>query len=224
MDGNGRWAAERGIARSSGHKAGAEQLIKIAKIASEIGIQHVTFFAFSAENWQRPHVEVSYLLDLLSYYVTEEIKNLSNQNIRLKIIGDLTKLDNKLRIKVERAIEQTQNNNGTCVYIAFSYGGQQEIVHACQNIVASGLDATLLTIENFAHYLYAPEMLPVDLLIRPGGEQRISNFLLWQIAYAELYFTDTKWPAFDREELLQIIAEYEKRKRRFGKRSEVNDE
>jgi undecaprenyl diphosphate synthase len=218
MDGNARWAAKNGHTKAFGHKQGAEAAKNLVKNASALGIEYVTLYAFSSENWTRPESEISMLLDLLGYYIKNEIKNFEKNQIRLKVIGDLNKLSQSLQEKINETIEATKNYSKLTLTIAFSYGSRDEILQACQKAIDSG--AKKITEENFKNFLYDPEMPDVDLLIRTSGVYRISNFLLWQAAYAELYFTDKFWPDFDKEDLLQAIENYSKRKRNFGGRDE----
>lgn len=216
MDGNARWARERGLPKSDGHKKGAETAKSLLPAATKLGIKYLTLYAFSSENWRRPASEVSILLKLLSYYVKNETKILSKYQIKLRVIGNLEKLSPTLKEEINNAVALTKNNNKMIVTIAFGYGGRAEIVDACQKAIDSG--AQKMSEENFAKFLYDPEMPDVDLLIRPGGLYRISNFLLWQIAYAELYFTEKYWPDFNEDDLKAAIEDFKQRKRSFGGR------
>lgn len=218
MDGNGRWAAQQEKNSAAGHKAGAENIFDIVREVSAHDIKHLTLYAFSTENWQRPPHEVSYLMELMSHYVHREIDRLHEHGIRLHVVGDLSRLQPSLRSKIDDAINQTSENSTLNLYIAFSYGGRQEIVEACRKIINTDINSDEVTPEIFAQHLYNVNMPDVDLFIRTSGEHRISNFLLWQIAYAELYFTDVLWPDFDQKELEAAINEFNNRKRRFGKR------
>lgn len=218
MDGNARWAAQNGHTKAFGHKQGAEAAKDLVKNAVELGIEHLTIYAFSSENWTRPESEISVLLDLLGYYIKNEIKSFEKNQIRLKVIGDLSKLSEGLQQKINETIEATKNYSKLTLTIAFSYGSRDEILRACQKAIDSG--AQQITEDNFKNFLYDPEMPDVDLLIRTSGVYRISNFLLWQAAYAELYFMDKFWPDFNKADLIQAIENYSKRKRNFGGRDE----
>ena len=213
LDGNGRWAKKRGLPRNLGHRQGVETLIKIVRCCSEIGIKHLTVYAFSTENWNRPEQEVTYLMNLLEEYFVGLDKRLKNRNIKLKVIGEKTKLSEKLLKSIDQVQENTKNNTGMIFNIAFNYGSKDEIVNAFKNMQK---DNVLFTKENVDKYLYTSESGNVDLLIRTSGEQRISNFLLWQIAYAEFYFTDCYWPDFKENELEKALEIYQNRDRRFG--------
>jgi undecaprenyl diphosphate synthase len=216
MDGNARWAQENGLSKIQGHKKGATIIKDIIASAMELEIPYMTLYSFSSENWQRDSKEVAYLLNLLSYYLKNEINALNSSNIRLKVIGRLDLLDPKLQAEIKRAQELTKNNDKLTVYIAFSYGGRSEIVDACQKLINNGynkVDEALIK----AH-LYDPDMPDVDLLIRTGGFYRVSNFLLWQIAYAELFFCSKLWPDFNKTDLIEAINDYKARKRNFGTR------
>lgn len=216
MDGNARWAEQHNKAKAQGHKKGAETAKSLLPCISKLGIKYLTLYAFSSENWQRPPEEVAILIDLLSHYVKKETEILSDNGIRLKVIGTLDKLSKKLQEKIQKAVELTKNNSKMTVTIAFSYGSRTEIVNACQQVLDSGIKK--ITEEDFKNFLYDPEMPDVDLLIRPSGVYRISNFLLWQAAYAELYFIDKFWPEFNEEDLKEALINYSKRKRNFGGR------
>ena len=216
MDGNARWANKHGKTKAEGHKKGAETAKSLIPYSSKLGIKYLTLYAFSSENWQRPANEVSILLKLLSYYVKNETKMLSDYQIKLKIIGNLDKLSPNLQKKIYSAIDATKHNSKMTVTIAFGYGSRDEIVNACQKAIDSGV--TTITEESFQNFLYDPEMPDVDLLIRPSGVYRISNFLLWQAAYAELYFLDKFWPDFNENDLKDAIINYSQRKRNFGGR------
>lgn len=216
MDGNARWANKHGKTKAEGHKKGAETAKSLIPYSSKLGIKYLTLYAFSSENWQRPANEVSILLKLLSHYVKNETKMLSDYQIKLKIIGNLDKLSPNLQKKINSAIDATKHNSKMTVTIAFGYGSRDEIVNACQKAIDSGV--TTITEESFQNFLYDPEMPDVDLLIRPSGVYRISNFLLWQAAYAELYFLDKFWPDFNEDDLKDAIINYSQRKRNFGGR------
>jgi di-trans,poly-cis-decaprenylcistransferase len=224
MDGNGRWAKQQGKPRIFGHEKGAKTVREIIQEVSEIGIPYLTLYAFSTENWKRPKLEVEALMHLLSRYLKKEVAIMQENNIRLNAIGDLESLPYKVRKELYKAMEQTQNNTSTTVSLALAYGGQQELLQMTQQLaqrVQQGLlTPQQITPELIQQTLYTQNIPPVDLLIRTSGECRISNFLLWQIAYAELYFTDILWPDFSPEELRKALANYQNRERRFGKTSE----
>ena len=213
LDGNGRWAKKRGLPRTMGHRQGVETLVKIVRYCSEIGIKNLTVYAFSTENWNRPEQEVNYLMNLLEEYFKGLGKKLKNRNIKLKVIGEKTRLSDKLISIINEVQEETKNNTGMIFNIAFNYGSKDEIINAVKNMVN---DNVTITKENLDNYLYTNESGNVDLLIRTSGEQRISNFLLWQIAYAEFYFTDVHWPDFKEKELEKALENYQNRDRRFG--------
>ena len=216
MDGNARWASSRGKTKAQGHKKGSEAAKSLLPHAVKMGIKYLTLYAFSSENWQRSASEVSILVNLLSHYVKNETKMLKEHNIRLKVIGNLERLAPNLQEKIKNIIEATKDNSKMTVTIAFSYGSREEIVTACQKAIDS--DIKTVTEESFKSFLYDPEMPDVDLLIRTSGVYRISNFLLWQAAYAELYFSDKLWPEFDENDLKAAIIDYSQRKRNFGGR------
>ena len=224
MDGNGRWAKQQAKPRIFGHEKGAKTVREIIQEVSEIGIPYLTLYAFSTENWKRPKLEVEALMHLLSRYLKKEVAIMQENNIRLNAIGDLESLPSKVRKELYKAMEQTQNNTSTTVSLALAYGGQQELLQMTQQLaqrVQQGLlTPQQITPELIQQTLYTQNIPPVDLLIRTSGECRISNFLLWQIAYAELYFTDILWPDFSPEELRKALANYQNRERRFGKTSE----
>ena len=224
MDGNGRWAKQQGKPRIFGHEKGAKTVREIIQEVSEIGIPYLTLYAFSTENWKRLKLEVEALMHLLSRYLKKEVAIMQENNIRLNAIGDLESLPSKVRKELYKAMEQTQNNTSTTVSLALAYGGQQELLQMTQQLaqrVQQGLlTPQQITPELIQQTLYTQNIPPVDLLIRTSGECRISNFLLWQIAYAELYFTDILWPDFSPEELRKALANYQNRERRFGKTSE----
>jgi len=221
MDGNGRWAKKRGLIRSAGHRAGTDATRKIVRACGELGVQYLTTYVFSAENWGRPSGEVSMLMDLLVEMTRKEIAELNANNVRLKAIGDLSRLPPKTRQELLNGIESTSGNSGLTLVLAISYGGRSEIVHAVKEFALqysknpSLLDN--LNEEVFRSFLFTKDIPDPELIIRTGGEKRISNFLLWQSAYAELYMTDILWPDFDKAALLDAIADYNKRDRRFGK-------
>ena len=216
MDGNARWAKKHGLPKAEGHRKGAEVAKSIISATIEYKIPYVTLYAFSFENWQRPMEEVSILLKLLSYYVKNETKLLHENDVRLKVVGNLSPLNNSLKKQIDKAIETTSKNKAMTVSIAFSYSSREEIVAACQKVLDSGVK--IISEEVLKNNMYDPEMPDVDLLIRTSGEYRISNFLLWQAAYAELYFSEKYWPEFSKEDLDQAINDFSQRSRRFGGR------
>lgn len=220
MDGNGRWAKARGLPRTAGHKQGVDRVKDIINACAEIGIEAVTFFAFSTENWNRPKSEVDMLMRYLNNFLDREIKKMDNKNIRFLAIGRNSPVPEYLQKKIKEAREKTKSNTGLTVVLALNYGSRQEIVDAVKNfsraVVKGEVDIDSLDTDSFSGYLYTAGLPDPDLLIRPSGERRISNFLLWQISYAELYFPEKYWPDFDRRELEAAIEEYQRRDRRFG--------
>ena len=224
MDGNGRWAKQQGKQRIFGHEKGAKTVREIIQEASQLGIPYLTLYAFSTENWNRPKLEVEALMHLLSRYLQKEVAIMQKNNIRLNAIGDLESLPSKVRKELYKAMEQTKDNTSTTVSLALAYGGQQELLQMTQQLARKVQQGLLtpeqITPQEIQKALYTQEIPPVDLLIRTSGECRISNFLLWQIAYAELYFTDVLWPDFTPEQLHKALLNYQNRERRFGKTSE----
>ena len=223
MDGNGRWATKRKLPRVAGHAKGLEAVRSAIKACATKGVQYLTLFAFSSENWERPYEEVSFLKRLFATTLKREIGKLHEHNIRLRVVGALEAFGPKIQEDVLAAEIKTQNNSGLLLTIAANYGGRWDMVQAAQKLIQQSIqkegDSPLLTENALAEHLvmaYAPDP---DLLIRTGGEQRISNFLLWQLAYAELYFTDTFWPDFDETALEQALQSYQRRERRFGRTS-----
>ncbi|MCP4665692.1 MAG: isoprenyl transferase [Deltaproteobacteria bacterium] len=220
MDGNGRWAKKRGMKRVSGHQKGAEAVREIVETSREIGIQWLTLYAFSEENWDRPRAEIKALMILLNRFVKSELKRLQKHGIRLKSIGRVHKLPEHTREILFGAIEKTAFNKGMVLTLALSYGGRQEIIDAIKQIalgVEQGkITATDISEQLVSDFLYDKGMPEPDLLIRTSGEYRISNFLLWQIAYSEIYITPTLWPDFGKNEYLEAIGDFQKRERRFG--------
>lgn len=221
MDGNGRWAAKRGLPRTAGHKQGAEAARRVVKSASELGVEYITLFGFSTENWSRPEDEIKELMGLLRYYLRSEMANLHKQGARLRVIGDRSALDSDIVALIENAEKVTAENESINVVIALNYGGRQDIIRAAQSMaVEYGEDLAGKSDEElevlFSASLMTHDIPDPDLLIRTSGEKRISNFLLWQCAYAEFVFSPTLWPDFSKEDLEQAIAEYCARDRRFG--------
>ncbi len=220
MDGNGRWAAARGLPRGEGHRRGVEALRRTVRAAGEIGIRFITIFSFSAENWSRPAAEVSELMGLLRRFIRNDLAELHKSNVRVRIIGERDDLNPDIGRLLVEAEELTRNNDGLTLVVAFNYGSRQEITRAVQRIaglVAQGSVAPSdITMETIGGFLDAPDIPEPDLIIRTSGEQRLSNFLLWQAAYSELVFVPTYWPDFDRAALEAAIREYQQRERRFG--------
>jgi undecaprenyl diphosphate synthase len=220
MDGNGRWAAARGLPRGEGHRRGVEALRRTIRAAGEIGIKFVTIFSFSAENWSRPVSEVRELMGLLRRFIRNDLAELHQNNVRVRIIGERQSLDPEIERLLVEAEELTKNNDGLTLVVAFNYGARQEIARATQRVaeeVAKGkLDPAAITVETIGRFLDAPDVPDPDLIIRTSGEQRLSNFLLWQAAYSELVFVPIYWPDFDRAALEAAIREYQQRERRFG--------
>ena len=224
MDGNGRWAKRQGLARMFGHKQGVETVHNITVAATELGIEYLTLYTFSTENWNRPKEEVDALMTLLVDTIVKETPTLMNNNVRLQTIGDLSRLPEGARTKFMQCIEQTNKNTGLTMVLALSYSARWEITNAVQEAVRQAQNGSLRAEdvnEQLVSSLMTTRDIPdPDLLIRTSGEYRISNFLLWQLAYSELYFTDCLWPEFTAEELYKAIVDYQKRERRFGKTSE----
>ena len=220
MDGNGRWARVKTLPRIAGHKQGVKAVRNITEICGELGVKHLTLYTFSEENWNRPQMEVSALMKLLVSSLKKEVKDLNKNNVRFTVIGDVSKMDNFVQNELYEAIELTQNNDGLNLNLALSYGGRQEIINAFKGLYSHINSTDEITEELFESHLYTSNIPDPDLLIRTGGELRVSNFLLWQIAYTEFHITNTFWPAFGREELLLAISDYQQRERRFGKISE----
>ena len=218
LDGNGRWAKKRGLPRTAGHAVGSETFRKIATYCKNIGVEYLTVYAFSTENWNRPEEEVGTIMKLLGKYLNEAIDTMERDQIKMKIFGDVSALPENLQALVKKTDEISARYEGFQANICLNYGGRDEIVNAARRYakdLAEG-KAAELTEESFSHYMYSAGIPDPDLLIRPGGEQRISNFLLWQCAYAEFYFTDVLWPDFTPEELDKAIAEFHRRDRRYG--------
>ena len=221
MDGNGRWATKKGLPRSVGHKKGAEVVKEIVRAAGNEGIKFLTLYAFSTENWQRSKDEVDTLMSLLRQYLKSDLKELQENNVRIKFIGENDMLDADIVSAMRKLEVDTAQNNGLTLCIALSYGSRQEIVNAVKKTAAlvkkGDISVDDIDIKLFSDMLYTKSIPDPDLLIRTSGEQRISNYLLWQIAYAELFFTKTLWPDFNKDELAAIIKDYKTRERRYGK-------
>jgi undecaprenyl diphosphate synthase len=221
MDGNGRWAKQRFMPRVMGHQRGVEALREVVKACRSLGVEYLTVFAFSSENWRRPADEVSFLMSLFLKMLEHEVANLHQSNIRLKIIGDRSRFNDKLQQTMLDAEQLTANNTALTLTIAANYGGRWDVMNAVQAMLKEHpQSAHNFAEEDLSPYLSMSDAPEPDLFIRTGGEQRISNFMLWQLAYTELYFTDVLWPAFGRTELEAAIASYQKRERRFGRTSE----
>ena len=220
MDGNGRWAKQRNMPRTMGHKAGVETIRRIVKEADRLGIKYITLYAFSTENWKRPKDEVNALMKLLVQYLKSEVTELHKNGVVLKVLGDIEALQEECKKEIEDSIELTKNNTGLVLNVAFNYGGRDEIIRAVKNIV-SDIQSEKINKENinqdlFSEYLYTKDSPDPDLIIRPSGEQRISNFLLWQCAYSEFWYSNVNWPDFSEKDLQQAIYDYQNRDRRYG--------
>lgn len=215
MDGNRRWAKEKNLPSAMGHKKGVDSLKATMKACDDFGVKYLTVYAFSTENWNRKPEEVNFLMDLLGQTLKNELKEMDENNVVISFIGDTTKLSNNLQKILSNAVETTKNNTGVHLQIAFNYGSRAEIVHAVNEIIKS--QETEITEETISKYLYTKDIPDPDLLIRTGGEMRISNYLLWQIAYSEFIVRTEYWPEFNKEKLAECILEYNNRNRRFGK-------
>ena len=220
MDGNGRWAKERDLPRREGHYAGAESVEVALETCGEIGVDYLTLYAFSSENWKRPEAEVKALMGLLAHFLKEKTPSLIKNNIRLQVIGQIDKLPKSNQKSLQKSIEATAGNNGLTLVVALSYGSREEILEATRSLMEKAksgeMDPAELNVESFAAHLNTADFPDPDLLIRTSGEYRISNFLLWQISYAEIFITKTFWPDFRRQNLLDAVGEYQQRQRRFG--------
>ena len=222
MDGNGRWAKARGLSRTAGHQAGAQAAERLIRfVGRRLGFKYLTLFTFSTENWNRPPEEVDFLMDLLDRFIAEKLGEFVAEGVRLVVSGDLVALPTRLQKTVTYAVEQTSGNDRLLLNVALNYGSRQEVIRACQKIARAAVAGRLrledLDESTFIRFLYTDGIPDPDLIIRTSGERRLSNFLLWQAAYAELFFTDTLWPDFTPAELLEAIADYQKRERRFGR-------
>jgi len=216
MDGNGRWAAERHLPRVEGHRAGIDSVRSSVELSARLGVKVLTLYAFSVENWKRPPREVSVLMGLLKRYLRLELATLLENNIRFRVIGSQRELDADVRSELDHAQDQTASNTGMVFNIALNYGGRAEIVSAAKRALETGVDPSELDEARFAGLLYTAGQPDPDLLIRTSGEMRVSNFLLWQIAYAEIWVTETYWPDFRARHLLEAVLDYQKRDRRYG--------
>ncbi len=221
MDGNGRWAKKRGLPRVAGHRRGAESLREIVKACNELGVKYLTVYAFSTENWARPEKEVRYLMRLFLQAINEEVEKLHKNEVRIRFLGRLDKFSGKLQEKMRWAMDLTEKNKSGNLNVMVNYGGRAEIVDAVRELFDTpDLNRGDITESAIGDHLYTRDIPDPDLLIRTASEMRVSNFLLWQIAYTEIYVTDTLWPDFRRKQLLSAIEEYGKRERRYGKISE----
>jgi len=217
MDGNGRWAQTRGLPRTEGHRAGEHSLFEVVEASDDMGIEWLTVFAFSTENWKRPQDEVSFLINFNEEILIRRREELHEKNVRVRFVGRRDwRVPKRLIRRMDETLELTQDNTGLTFTIAFNYGGRAEIVDAVRQIVADGTPADKITEKTIARRLYDPETPDPDLVIRTSGEHRISNFLLWELAYSELLFTDTPWPEFGRQSFIDAIHEFQTRDRRFG--------
>ena len=215
MDGNGRWAKKRGLPRTAGHSAGAKTFQNIARYCNKIGIKYLTVYAFSTENWKRPKDEVDAIMKLLHDYLVDSV-NFKDENIKVKFLGDLTRLSDELNVLIADAENNSKDATGLNLNIALNYGGRDEIVNAVKKLAASGADLTALTEQELSDNLYTSGMPDPDLIIRPSGEYRLSNYLIWQSAYAEYWFTDTLWPDFSEKDIDKAIISFASRDRRYG--------
>lgn len=217
MDGNRRWAKEKNLPSAMGHKKGVDALKATLRACDDFGIKYLTVYAFSTENWNRKKEEVDFLMELLAITLTNELAEMHAEGVVISFIGDTTKLSEKLQKILQNSVETTKNNTGVHLQIAFNYGARDEIVHAVKNIAAKGIKPEDITEDLISQNLYTKNIPDPDLLIRTGGEMRISNYLLWQIAYSEIYVTKQYWPEFDKNSLVSAIEEFHNRQRRFGK-------
>jgi undecaprenyl diphosphate synthase len=221
MDGNGRWAKKRLLNRIKGHEKGSETVRTIVRTCREIGIPILTLYAFSTENWQRPKSEVTALMSLLKTFLESEITEMLGNNVRLNAIGQIERLPEDVRQTLGKTMDLTKNNDGLRLNLALSYGGRSEILNMVKQIAKKvkdgNIDPELITFEHISEHLYTGDMPDPEILIRTSGEMRISNFLLWQIAYTEIFITDTLWPDFGKDEFVQILKDYQRRERRFGR-------
>ena len=217
MDGNRRWAKEKNLPSAMGHKKGVDALKTTLRACKDFGIKYLTVYAFSTENWKRKKEEVDFLMELLAITLTNELAEMHSEGVVINFIGDISKLSDKLQKILANSVETTKNNTGVHLQIAFNYGARDEIVHAVKSILEKGVKSEDITEEMISENLYTKNIPDPDLLIRTSGELRLSNYLLWQLAYTEFYFTDVLWPDFNKEELKKAIAKYNERDRRFGK-------
>lgn len=215
MDGNGRWAKKRLLPRVAGHRAGVEAVRRVVRAAGDMGLEALTLYAFSSENWKRPEDEISALMGLLKHYIRADIDEFIARDVRLKIIGDLSAFSADVRDLVEDAVARTAGSRGTTLAVALNYGSQAELVRAARLLAADG-GPDAITVEGIERHLYTADLPPLDLVIRTSGEQRLSNFMLWQAAYAEFWFTDVLWPDFTPDHLAGALADFARRERRYG--------
>lgn len=220
MDGNGRWAKAKNLPRQFGHKAGVETIRKIIKEGDRLGVNYMTFYAFSTENWKRPIEEVSALMKLLVQYLRQEIDELDENNVKIKVLGDISRLPEECITEINRSVERTSKNTGIVMSFALNYGGRDEIKRAVRRIAEDVLEEKIkiedINEESIESYLYTAGMPDPDIIIRPSGEQRLSNFLLWQCAYSEFWYSNINWPDFSEKDLQKAIYDYQNRDRRFG--------
>jgi len=216
MDGNGRWAKQRNLPRLEGHRAGVENMHAAIEYFNQLKVKYLTLYGFSTENWNRPKEEINGLLNLLQEIIDEEALKLHRQGVRIRHLGQLERLPQNLQVAINKIVDLTKNNTGLNFSFAFSYGGRTEIVDAVRRLITEGVPAEEIDEKLFNSYLYTADMPEVDLVIRTGGELRVSNFLIWQAAYSEYYFTDVLWPDFDKKEIDQALLAYSQRQRRFG--------
>lgn len=217
MDGNRRWAKEKNLPSALGHKKGVEALKTALRACNDFGVKYLTVYAFSTENWKRKQEEVDFLMDLVAVTLTNELAEMHKENVQIRFIGDLTRLSEKLQKVLDNAVNTTKNNTGVILQIALNYGSRDEITNAVKQIVHNGIKEENITQDLISEYLYTKGVPDPDLLIRTGGEQRISNYLLWQIAYSEILITSKYWPDFDKKLLAECIEEFKLRQRRYGK-------
>ena len=216
MDGNGRWAKKRLMPRSVGHKAGADMLKRVVRKCNDMGVKYLTVYAFSTENWKRPSEEVSLLMGLIVTYLQKEVKEMNENNVKIRAIGDIEKLPKKAYDELKKAMDITKDNTGVVFSLALNYGFRDDLSHAIRNMMKENIDIEKIDDETVKKYLYTSYMPDPDLIIRTGGEIRLSNFMLYEASYSEFYFCDTLWPEFDEEQLCRAIYEYQQRDRRFG--------
>jgi len=216
MDGNGRWAKQKGQIRTAGHEEGLKRAKEIAKAASDLGIKYVTLYAFSTENWKRAKSEVGFLMNLIHTHLLKELKFYKENSIRVRLVGDITGLPANIQKDIIETEKDTKDFTGLTICLAINYGGRNEIIRSIKKIIQEGIPEEEITENTISSHFDVPELPDVDLLIRTGGEQRISNFLIWQASYAEFLFTKTLWPDYNKEEFYNNIAEFQKRTRRFG--------
>lgn len=218
MDGNRRWAKDKKLPSLIGHKKGQERIEKIVEHAKDLGIEYITFWAFSTENWRRSEQEVTYLMDLFKKVLRGKLfKKLIKKGVKICVLGDISAFSEELRKEIERVVEESKNNTSIQVNIALNYGGREELTHAVKQIISDNICQTEITTDLISQYLYTRNQPDPDLIIRTGGAQRLSGYLPWQSIYSELYFTDTYWPDFDKQAFDRAIEEYERRERRFGR-------